>query len=255
MDNVAATGFAAGADAYQNARPSWPLEAVDCAFEDWQIDPSGGLVIDLAAGTGRLTAQLARRCQQLLAIEPVAEMRAHIRGVPAVAGTAEQLPLDDSSAQAMFVAEAFHWFDYPAALAEAARVLRRGGGLAVMWNHALSNDDQTPVRAALTELIRPHLYHPKTVRWLERDARTDESWRMGPGWEAFEPLSNREFVHEQDATRQTLVSLVGSWSFIAALDEQTRTDLLRRVDELLRAHGVERYRQRWRCDLFLTRRR
>jgi ubiquinone/menaquinone biosynthesis C-methylase UbiE len=255
VDTVAATGFAAGADAYEDARPSWPLKAIDAAFEHWQLEPSGGPVVDLAAGTGRLTAQLAKRCPHLVAVEPVAEMRAHIRAAEAVAGTAERIPLGDASAQAVFVAEAFHWFDYPTALGEIARVLLPGGGLAVMWNNAIQDDEQTRLRAALRDLLAEHVYHPKGIDRLTSDPRQDRDWRTGPGWELFEPLEHREFFHERETTRADVVRLIGSWSFIGALDEPTRADVLRQVEQLLAESGVEKYLQRWRCDLYLTRRR
>lgn len=254
---MAATGFAAGAGAYQDARPGWPPEVVDQALDYWGLDPAGGLVVDVAAGTGSLTRLLAGRCPRLIAVEPVAEMRAHIRDAEAVAATAERLPLDDGSVLAIFVAEAFHWFDQHAALTEFARVLRPGGALAVMWNNALFDGDeaQARARASLRELVAPHVYHPMGLDFFRRDMREERAWQTGPGWDAFEPLAHRELFHEQAATRESTVALVGSWSFVARLDEPTRKDVLRRADRLLRDHGVDNYRQRWRCDLYLTRRR
>jgi len=255
VDAVAAAGFAAAADAYQEARPSWPEAAVDAAIDHWRLDPARDLVVDLAAGTGRLTSILSRRCHRLVAVEPVPEMRAYIDGVEAVAGTAEDLPLADDEVAGVFVAEAFHWFDYPAALAELARVLREGGGLGIMWHTPLPDDRQSELRAAIAALIAPYAYHPKGLNFLERDARDDLAWQREPAWAAFEPLVHHEFEHEQDTTRAGLVRLVASWAFIARLDEDTRADILRRADQLARDHGVERYRQGWRTDLYLTRRR
>ncbi|TMK38433.1 MAG: hypothetical protein E6G56_14640 [Actinobacteria bacterium] len=192
MDTVAATGFAAGADAYRDARPSWPTEAVDAAFEYWRLEPAGGLVVDLAAGTGRLTAQLAKRCPHLVAVEPVAE---------------------------------------------------------------IEDDEQKRLRAALRDIVAPHIYHPKGKDQFTRDPRDERDWQTGRGWEMFEPLEYRAFFHERDTTRADVVGLIGSWSFIGALDEPTRADVLRRVEQLLAESGVEKYVQRWRCDLYLTRRR
>ena len=255
MDDIAAAGFAAGARAYAQARPSWPEEGIDTAFDHWRLDPARELVVDLAAGTGRLTRVLSRRCRRLLAVEPVPEMRAHIGDAEAVGGTAEDIPLRDEEVGAIFVAEAFHWFDYPRALAEMTRVLRRGGGLAIMWNTPLHDEQLTELGDAIGELVAPYTYHPKGLNFLQRDMREARGWQDEPGWEAFEPLSHREFEHEQATTRAGLVALVASWAFIATLDEDTRTHVLSRVDQLSRDHGVESYRQRWRCDLYLTRRR
>jgi ubiquinone/menaquinone biosynthesis C-methylase UbiE len=79
MDKSGAKGFKSVADAYERARPSWPPAAIDAAFHHWRLDPAAGLVVDVAAGTGRLTKLLAERCPRVLAVEPLVEMRRHIR--------------------------------------------------------------------------------------------------------------------------------------------------------------------------------
>ena len=255
MDEAARRGFAAAAAAYQTFRPGWPLEAVEAAFEGWEIDPSQGFVVDLAAGTGRLSEQLARVCPRVLAIEPVEEMRAHIRGADALAGTAEDIPLEDATAHAVFVGEAFHWFDYSLALRELARILRPGGGLAVMWNNPAQDEEDLEVRQAIRELVRPYAYHPKGRDLFAGDPRKERAWLSVPGWESFEPVRREEFFHEQEMSREGLVGLLGSWSFIAALDEPSRTEVLTSVNRLLEERGIEHRRQRWRCDTYLTKRR
>lgn len=254
MDEVAARGFRAGADAYQRARPSWPLAAVDAAFELWKLDPAVGLVLDVGAGTGRLTERLAERCPRLLAVEPVAEMRAHIGAAEAVEGTAEHLPVEDGGAQAIFSAEAFHWFDPTPALAEFARVLQPGGGLAVMWNRALMGPETEAWTAEVGELLADDYYHPTDQPLEAHDPRELRAWQHGPQWSAFEPLTHRELFHSERVTRATTVSRVASFSYVGALDEQRRDELLAKVDDVLARHGVEEYEHRWRCDLYLTRR-
>jgi SAM-dependent methyltransferase len=251
VDRVAARGFGAGAEAYHRGRPSWPLAAIDAAFAHWSLEPSAGLVVDLAAGTGLLTEQLAKRCPRLLAVEPVDEMRGYIARAETAAGTAEDLPLADGEACAVFVAEAFHWFDDTAALREIARVLEPGGGLAIMWNHPVSRQ---PWSAELTALLDEHHYHPKGLSLGTRDAREMRDWQHGAQWASFEPLTYREFEHRQTVTRQAAVARVASFSYIASLDAARREAVLARVDALLRDHGVAEYEQRWRCDLYLTRR-
>jgi SAM-dependent methyltransferase len=133
----AAHGFDKNADAYEVARPSYPAEAVAHIVGHGRISP-GTRVLDLAAGTGKLTRLLVPTGAEVVAVEPVAGMRERLTAaLPAVEvhdGTAEALPLADGSVDAVTVAQAFHWFDPPVALAEMRRVLRPGGRLFLVWN-------------------------------------------------------------------------------------------------------------------------
>ncbi|HEX8854347.1 MAG TPA: class I SAM-dependent methyltransferase [Thermoleophilaceae bacterium] len=245
MDPRAAQGFSASADSYQEARPSWPPEAIDAAFAHWGLDPASAHVVDVAAGTGRLTAVLAARCPHVIAVEPLAEMRAHITAAEALEGTAEQLPLEDASADAIFVAEAFHWFDQPAALAEFARVLKPRGGLALLWNeHVTTAEDEEAMASAFGGMFGPGgQFQPP-----------DKSgWDEGPQWAPFEPIVKREFEHTQHLTRDGLVKLVASFSFIGALQPEARREVLSRVEKGLAEEGLDEHEQRWRCELYLTR--
>src|SRR6185503_12958613 len=142
VHRLAAVGFDRAADAYERARPSYPDEAVALLVGALGIGP-GRRVLDLAAGTGKLTRLLMPTGAGLVAVEPVAGMRARLlAAVPEVEvldGTAEALPLPDGSVDAVVCAQAWHWFDSAAALAEVRRVLRPGparaaGGLAVVFN-------------------------------------------------------------------------------------------------------------------------
>src|SRR3954447_12587724 len=118
IDDIAAAGFSAGSNAYDRGRPSYPPEAVDLIVAELGIG-EGSTVVDLAAGTGKFTALLVPTGATVLAIEPVAEMRETlvrtVPGVEAKDGTAESMPLPDGSADAVIVAQAFHWFDAVAA--------------------------------------------------------------------------------------------------------------------------------------------
>ncbi len=87
------------------------------------------------------------------------------------------------------------------------------------------------------------------------DPREDAEWRTGPGWERFEPLEQRSFEHRQRLDAAGYVALVDSWSFVSALDDGPRVKLLDEVAAVLDRHGVGAVEQRWRCDLYLTRRR
>ena len=133
----AAQGFDQNADAYEAARPSYPAEAVAHVVGHGGIGP-GGRVLDLAAGTGKLTRLLVPTGAEVVAVEPVAGMRerlaASLPDIEVHDGTAEALPLSDGSFDAVTVAQAFHWFDPGVALAEIARVLRPGGHLFLVWN-------------------------------------------------------------------------------------------------------------------------
>lgn len=128
-----AGSFGAAADSYERGRPSYPAEALD-----WLLPPDVVRVLDLGAGTGKLTRDLAARGLDVVAVEPSDGMRAQLsRGLPGVtvlAGTAEGIPLDSASVDAVLVAQAWHWVDPSRAVPEAARVLRPGGRLGLLWN-------------------------------------------------------------------------------------------------------------------------
>jgi SAM-dependent methyltransferase len=127
----AAAGFGSAAEAYERGRPDYPAAAIDFLAERLDLRP-GRTVVDLAAGTGKLSRLLARTGARVIAVEPVDEMRAFIE-VEALAGTAEAVPLPDDCADAVTVAQAFHWFR-PEAEAEIDRILRPGGTLAIVRN-------------------------------------------------------------------------------------------------------------------------
>ena len=129
-DGTPGATFGRVAEAYARTRPEYSRAAV--AFAAEQLGLTGdATVLDLAAGTGKLTRALRELFARVIAVEPDDEMRARIEG-EALAGSAEEIPLDDDSVDGVFVGEAFHWFDYERALAEIRRVLRPGGGLAVL---------------------------------------------------------------------------------------------------------------------------
>lgn len=150
----ATRGFAA-AGVYERGRPGYPAAAVQRMVERLELRP-GRTVLDLAAGTGKLTRLLVPTGANVIAVEPLLEMRAELeRRVPrvaALAGTAERIPLDDAYVDAVTVASAFHWFDAERALREIRRVLRPGGGVALLWN---ARDERDPVQAALTGIVAP----------------------------------------------------------------------------------------------------
>ena len=129
--------FGAQASAYERGRPSYPPEAVDWLLATGTGQPVRD-VLDLGAGTGKLTSRLVERGLRVVAVDPITEMldvlRESLPDTPALLGSAEQIPLDDDSVDAVLVAQAWHWFDPERAIAEVVRVLRPGGRLGLLWN-------------------------------------------------------------------------------------------------------------------------
>lgn len=230
IDDVAARGFSAGAAAYEAARPSYPDEAIAVLREAAGLGP-GTHVCDLAAGTGKLTRRLVELGGVVTAVEPVEAMRAQLRSaVPSVEvidGAAEQIPLPDGSVDAVTVAQAFHWFDAPVALAEVARVLRPHGVLAILWNE---RDESTPWVAEMSRLIR---WHERTVSRYQHVDWAEVVATAG----AFEPLEERTMRWEQPMTRELLAERVRSISYIAAMPVPEKERLATEVTDLVRRMG------------------
>ena len=209
-------GYARSAAAYERGRPGYPPAAVDFLATRLRLSP-GRTVVDLAAGTGKLTRPLLATGAEVIAVEPVAEMRATLpAGARAVDGTAEAMPLDAGSADAVTVAQAFHWFDGEAALAEIHRVLRPGSSLALVWNRRRMDD---PVNQAIEELLAPyrgHLSAMQTGSWQLAFERT----------KLFGSLDGSVFPNEQSLDADGLADRIGSVNFIARLDEKERTKVV-----------------------------
>jgi SAM-dependent methyltransferase len=218
----ASAGFGRSVAAYERGRPGYPPAAVDCLAARLRLGP-GRTVVDLAAGTGKLTRPLLATGAEVVAVEPVREMRAALpAGARAVDGTAETMPLSTASADAVTVAQAFHWFDGDAALAEIHRVLRPGCALALVWNRRRMDD---PLNQAIEELIAPHRGHTPALHtgaWRAALERT----------ELFGPLEEHVFPNDQALDADGLADRVASISFIAVLDEKERTNVLRAVRAL-----------------------
>jgi SAM-dependent methyltransferase len=161
-------------------------------------------VLDLGAGTGKLTRLLLPTGARIVAVEPVEAMRALLTGVEARAGTAEAIPLPDASVDVVVVGQAFHWFDPEPALAEIARVLRPGGGLGLVWNE---RDDRVPWVDELGRIFDWHEQRPyrKDTDWA---AVLDLSGR-------FTPAQHRRLEHSQELDADTLVDRVLSTSYVA----------------------------------------
>lgn len=222
----AAAGFGSAADLYERARPSYPQEAVDWLVAQTGLGP-GRTVVDLGAGTGKLTRLLVPTGARVVAVEPIAEMAAHIEGAEVLDGTAEEIPLPDGSADVVTAAQAFHWFDYARALPEIHRVLREGGSLALVWN---MRDLDDPVQRGVEELLQP-------LR-VDVPGQVAGSWRPPvAASRLFGPSRSAEFRYEQRFTTDDLCDRVASTSFVAAMRPVDREELLVRVRAL--THGIE----------------
>lgn len=226
MHESAAKGFAAGADAYERGRPEYSTDAVARLIDELRIGP-GRRVLDLAAGTGKLTRQLAPTGAEIVAVEPIAEMRAKLAAslpsVEALEGTAEHIPVPDESVDAVVVGQAFHWFDSHRAVREIHRVVRPGGAVGLIWQ---SRNPIRPWVERLDEIIdRADDGHPRY--------RTGE-WRRGFDETAlFEPLLHATFDHVQRGSRETIVDRVASISYVAARPAPDRERILDEVRRLL----------------------
>lgn len=220
--------FGPAAAEYDRGRPGYAPEAVDHVVEVLGIGPSSR-VLDLAAGTGKLTCPLQPSGARLVAVEPVAGMRKRLEAalpeVRVLDGHAESLPLEDASVDAAVVGQAFHWFDPGPALAELHRVMAPGGRLALVWNRWEREGWVKDVYG----VIEP----------LRGDA---PSWIAGGGREAFEDnphfgaLTEARFSHVQSGDRDSVIARVTSISFIAALEDDQRAGVVRRIRAILDSH-------------------
>jgi SAM-dependent methyltransferase len=225
LHHSAREGFGAAAAAYQRGRPGFPGEAIAWLRERLELGP-GSCIVDLGAGTGKLTEQLLEDGLRPIAVEPVDAMRETLAArlpVEVVDATAERMPFAGGSLDAVLAAQAFHWFRGREALAEIARVLRPGGGLGLVWNR---RDEAVPWVARLSALIEPHRG--------DAPAFASGAWREAfAGAPGFTPLEEAQFPHAHDLTPDALLDRVRSISFVAALPQARRRRLLRDVASLV----------------------
>ena len=201
---------------YERARPEYPPEAVD-----WLLPPGAKTVLDLGAGTGKLTRALTARGLEVYAIDPSPKMldqlRAAVPGAKVSVGTAEDIPLADGSVDAILVAQAWHWVDQDVALPSVARVLRPGGTLGLIWN---LRDDRVPWVERLTRVM-----HPAESEIFMVTGHIDRG--------AFGELESTSFEWSMDFTRDELLDLVRSRSYFITAEESERASILRGVNDLL----------------------
>ena len=243
----AQTGFADG-ERYDRARPDYPEDAVDALCRHCGIGP-GVSTLDLAAGSGKLTRHLIARGAAVTAVDPTAGMRAALAAnLPEVTvreGRAEDIPLADGAVQAVCVAQAFHWFDAPRALAEIHRVLVPGGALGLLWN-VMDRD----------------------VEWVDRLQTLIQTWRGANPWYAghtwrqafdgsplFAPIHHEAYRNRQLVDRDGLRARIGSVSFVASAPADHRERMLDEAVGVAMSTGLDpsRIEIPYRTDVFWTR--
>ena len=211
------------ADVYERARPEYPAEAVDWIAKRLDLRP-GRTVLDLGAGTGKLTRALVPTGARVIAVEPGDAMRAELeRAVPsavALRGSAEVIPLGDESVDAITVGQAFHWFRHGEAIPELHRVLRRGRFIALVWN---SRDLDNPLHQEIGDLIAP---------FVPPDRPPSDQWPLAlEESPLFGPLEEQRFSFSEELDADALAERIASVSFVAAASAGAR----RQLDAQLRA--------------------
>jgi SAM-dependent methyltransferase len=227
--------FGRNIDDYERGRPTYPSEAVRWLIGDAQR------VIDLGAGTGKLTSALIAHVPEVVAIEPqismVSQLNRSVTGATAVCGRAEQIPIESGWADAVVVAQAFHWFDQDRAVPEIARVLKPHARLGLIWN-----------------------VRDETIEWvaeLSRIASRDNSAHIRSSLKQipnFQPFEMKTFLMVQSLDRNALLAHVRSRSSVAAVDEAERRRIMKAVVQLCETHpdlaGKARFELPYRTQAF-----
>jgi len=235
---------------YERGRPGWPREAAELPGL-----PPTATVLDLGAGTGKLTRVLVARFDRVVAVEPADAMRRLLVTLcpeaEARAGNGREIPLPDGSVDAVFAGEAFHWFDDDRSLMDIARVLRAGGAVVLMWNLPAAPWD--PSITAVEALLRERLpesaldYDPLD---LGGPRRGDGEWRGSFAAAGFEALRDTRMPNQQTLDREGLLAFFASLGWIADLADDERVPLLTEVRSLLTA---SEYRRPWETHVYWTR--
>ena len=209
--------FGEEAAAYERGRPSYPPEAID-----WLLPRGAHDVLDLGAGTGKLTTRLVERGLTVVAVDPIPEMLEVLTNslpdTPALLGTAEEIPLPDNSVDAVLVAQAWHWFDPTRAVIEVARVLRPGGRLGLVWN---TRDERMGWVRDLGRIIG-----------REDDPFNNRVTLPQP----LVDLERHQVEWTNYLTPQALIDLVASRSYCITSPADVRSQTLEQVRELLATH-------------------
>lgn len=228
VHRAAAESFGALADQYERARPDYPRAAIERLASELRVE-AGSPLLDLGAGTGKLTRMLTPLGARVVAAEPLAAMRERfarvLPAVPMVGAVAEALPFGDGAFGGVVCAQAFHWFDGRRALAEIHRVLSPGGRLALMWN---VKDESVGWVRSLGDILRPHQ--------AKVPQETTGRWRQAFSASGFGPPEEARFPHAQRLDAESLVERYASASYVATLPAPQRGEVLGRIRRLAQTH-------------------
>ena len=224
------SSFGAVAAEYAEHRPDYPADAVR-----WCVAPVGGdlaglRVLDLGAGTGKLTVLLADLGADVTAVEPdeamLAELRRQLPSAHALSGSAEAIPLPDGAVDAVLCGQSLHWFNLRTAVPEIARVLKAGGVLGALWN---SDDDRVPWVAGLRDVARGAAAPTLSTRRAEAAQWGPDQFDQG----LFAPVERAEFANSKRRTAETLIALMSTHSQLLVMPPDERERLLGRVRSYL----------------------
>jgi SAM-dependent methyltransferase len=214
---------------YERARPEYPPDAVAWLVDRLSID-AGATVLDLGAGTGKLTRALTPYAGRVVAVDPgprmLDQLRRAVPGVEAIVGEAEAIPLDDDSVDAVVCGQSFHWFRQEEALPEIHRVLRPGRGLGLIWNLRDPDDELQKIISKLVASFVPHGRPPMPTSVAGLIEET-----------SFGEVSSGAFGFEQELDADGVAARVGSISFVAAASDERKLGLERELRELVAARG------------------
>jgi SAM-dependent methyltransferase len=253
IHDAAARGYQSSVEHYERGRPSYPDDALTFLVKELAIGPER-TVVDLGAGTGKFTDLLVFTGAEIVAVEPVPAMReALARNCPTVTvldGTAEAIPVGDASADALVVAQAFHWFDGERALPEIHRVLRQGARLGLIWNiRDEASDWSERLTAIFDRLSGPDAPRYKYGRWRSAFESTA----------LFGPLHHWVAYHVHEVTREGFIDRVKSVSYVASASPHERERVLAEVTELLdtdpELRGKDELVVPYRTDVYICERR
>jgi len=220
------SSFGAVAAEYAEFRPGYPPDAVRWCVAPAGRDPGSLRMLDLGAGTGKLTAALTALGADVTAVEPdpdmLAELRRRLPAARALTGTAEQIPLPDRSVDAVLCGQSLHWFDLERALPEIARVLVTGGTLSGLWN---SDDDRVGWVDGLQQVAQAAASPPLSRRRTELARFGAE--RFGP--QLFHATERADFANVQRLTADALVAQIGTHSHVLVMEPARRTEQLSRI--------------------------
>ena len=264
VDAARGRSFDAWADEYDRYRPSYPDELFATIQSRLEL-PERPHVADLGAGTGRASLAMAALGWRVTAIEPGKPMLEQLRGrasedglvVATVQASAEETGLDPASVDLATAGQAFHWFDKERAVAEMARIVRPGRGVALFWN--VRDEDASPFVAAYHGLLEERFGSADTGRYLQagRPSGQDATRRAFEGLASFTPLEKIELRHQLTMSAEDFMGMAFTSSYVRALPDEEQGRFRGDLAALLARHGhapLQPFNVPYRVDLWITRR-